>query len=48
MILRGLGAILLILEMHVRKRVMRYRQDEDNEAYPLIRTTKTSLGSPGT
>ena len=47
MILRGLGAILLILEIHVRKRLMGYRQ-EDKEAYPLIRTTKTSLGSPGT
>ena len=28
MILRGLGAILLILEMHVRKRVMGYRQED--------------------
>ena len=30
MILRGLGAILLILAMHVRRMVIGYRQDEDS------------------
>ena len=44
MILRGFGAILLMLKYVKKKmKMVKYKN-----AYPLIRTTKTSLASAGT